>query len=378
MKHPVFSLSLAILLHRPLRTFMTAVGVAVAFFLTCAQLGLMVGWCNTVTALVRHAGADLWFMAEKTPAYDYGTAIPRIRLYQARSLPGVASAEPLFMAWNIWQRPDGRRVNVELVGLDAKLMGGPWAMQQGSLDCVRVPNNIVADELFLSALGVTNIGDTVEMMGRRARVGAISKSVRTFTASPFIFTRIDDAILYDKRYSSDEITYVMAKCAPGVAPAEIQRIAAARVPHTECLTSREFQVRSMKYWMLETGVGITVVLTALLGLAVGTVIVSQTLYAATQENIPHFATLLALGFPMRKLVAIVLMNATVVAGAGILAGGALFAAAMSASARTPIPLETTPLIAGAIVAVQYASCLFASALSINLLRKTDPVAVFNQ
>ncbi len=378
MKATVTTLSLAILRHRPMRTAVTAAGVAVAFFLTCAQFGLLVGWCHTLTALIRHAGADLWFMAERTPAYDYGTAIPRTRLHQVRSLPGVASAEPLVMAWNIWQRPDGRRVNVELVGLDAKLMGGPWAMERGRLDCVRTPNTVVVDELFLGALGVTNLGDTVEMMGLRATVGGISRRVRTFTASPFVFARIDDAIRYDKRYASDEITYVMATLEPGADAAAVKARAVAAVPHAECLTSREFQVRSITYWMLETGVGITVVLTAFLGLAVGTVIVSQTLYAATQENLPHFATLLALGFPLRTLVSVVLVNAAAVGGAGMLAGGALFGLAMLASARTPIPLETTPAIAAGLVAVQLLSCLLASVLSINLLRRTDPITVFGQ
>jgi hypothetical protein len=37
-------------------------------------------------------------MAEKTPAFDYGTAIPRNRIYQARSVPGAAWAEGMFLA----------------------------------------------------------------------------------------------------------------------------------------------------------------------------------------------------------------------------------------------------------------------------------------
>ncbi len=121
------------LLHNRPRLAFTIAGIAVAFFLAAAQFGLLVGWINTLTALIRHARADLWVMAEQTPAFDYGTAIPRQRVNQARSVPGVAWAEGLFMGWNIWQRPDGRRINVELVGLDVSHRGGPWEMHAGEL-----------------------------------------------------------------------------------------------------------------------------------------------------------------------------------------------------------------------------------------------------
>ena len=60
--------------------------------------------------------------------------------------------------------------------------------------------------------------------------------------------------------------------------------------------TRQFAVRTMKYWMLETGLGITVVITAVLGLLVGAVVISQNLFALTQEHLPQYATLLALGF----------------------------------------------------------------------------------
>src|SRR5580704_9886222 len=103
------------LAHKPIRLFVTWGGLGVLFFLAAVQLGLLVGWCNTVSAIVRHADADVWVMAEQTPAFDYGTAIPRQRVYQARSVEGVAWAEGLLMVWNYWQRPDGRRVNIELV-----------------------------------------------------------------------------------------------------------------------------------------------------------------------------------------------------------------------------------------------------------------------
>ncbi len=371
-------LTLAIFLHRKTRLALTIMGVAVAFFLAAAQFGLLVGWIHTNIALLNHAGVDLWIIAEKAPAWDYGTAIPRQRIYQARSVPGVAWAEGLFMAWNTWQRPDGRRVNVELVGLDKSNVGGPWQLQAGTLDCVHRTQTVIVDELFQDDLGVAEMGGSFEMYGERVTVGGISRGVRTFTASPHIFTSIEQAIRYDKRYRDDEITYVLVRCVAGADVAAVQAEMRRRIPQVEVLTTREFAVRTAKYWMLGTGIGITVVITAVLGLAVGAVITSQTLFATTQENLPHYATLLALGFRRRTLTAVVLGQSVAVGLAGAVLGTAFFFPASWASARTPIPLETTPQVYAALVAVSLLTCVLASFISVRTIFNLDPVVVFRQ
>lgn len=377
--HPVLRLAFEMLRHNRVRALFTIGGVAAAFFLAAAQFGLLVGWINTNTALVRHAGADLWVLAEQAPAFDYGTAIPRRRLYQARSVPGVAWAEPLFIAWNIWQRPDGARVNIELVGVDrGALRGGPWEFAAGSLEALRQPKTVVVDELYARTLGVRGIGDETELMGRRARVGALSTKVRTFTACPFVFASLPDAIAYDRRYRDDEITFVIAKCAPGADVRMVQAEMRRRLPHVEVLTTAELARRSARYWMLETGVGITVVITAALGLGVATAVTSQALYAITHEHLGNYATLLALGFRHARLAHVVLAQSVLLGGAGIAIGAGLFAFASVLSARTPIPLETTPAVFAALVLVSFGSCAAASWLSLRSIFRLDPVVVFQR
>jgi putative ABC transport system permease protein len=176
---------LRMLTERPLRLVVTLAGLGVAFFLSTAQIGLLVGWSNTNAALVMNAGVDVWVMAKRTPAYEFGSAFPRNRLYQVRSVEGVSWAAGLFTAWNVWQCPDGRRVNVEIVGLDDDCVGGPWSMRDGEVTAILRPDIVVVVETYLSALGVSQLGDEVELMGQRAAVGGISRGVRAFTASPW-------------------------------------------------------------------------------------------------------------------------------------------------------------------------------------------------
>jgi putative ABC transport system permease protein len=369
-------LAYKMLLHHKTRLMVTVLGIGVAFFLSAAQLGLLVGWCNTTSALVRHAAVDVWVMAPHTPAFDYGTAIPKQRLYQVRNVPGVEWAEGMFMGWNFWQRPDGRRVNVELIGLDDSLVGGPWEVKQGDLAVVHAPESVVVDDLYRDVLGIDGVGDEVEMLGKRAVVRAVSTGVRTFTTSPFVFTSLKTAIKYDKRYREDEITYVLARGDPGVPAARLRDAIRREVPNVEALTSDEFALRTMKYWMLETGAGITVVLTAVLGLVVAAVIISQTLFAITQDHLPDYATLSALGFSRGRLVGTVLVQSLLLGGAGTLLGSAAFAVAARFSAASPIPLEATPPSFAALVAICLGCCLLASGVSIRTLFRLDPLLVF--
>lgn len=368
--------ALHMLLHNRTRLMLTTGGVAVAFFLVLAQTGLLVGWVHTCTGIVRHANVDLWVMAEQAPAFDYGTAIPRQRIYETRSVPGVEWAQGMFIAWNIWHRRDGRRVNVQLVGLNDAHVGGPWKLVDGRLDCVERPNTVIVDKLYQSALGFQTIGEEFEMLGKRARIGAVSFGVRTLSACPFVFTSLKQAIDYDGRYRSDEITYVLVRCTPGVDVAAVQQEMRRRISHVEVLTTWEFALRTALYWMLETGVGITVLVTGALGVVVSIAITSQTLYAITQENLGNYATLLALGFHRARLVFMVLVQSLILGSAGVVGGSAMFFPAVSLSSATPIPLETTPAVYAGLVVLSLVSCGVASVMSVRSVFRIDPVTVF--
>jgi len=61
----------------------SGIGVIAGFVLAMAQVGMMLGWIETATLGITRAEADLWVVGVKTQAFDYGSPIPRQRLYQA-------------------------------------------------------------------------------------------------------------------------------------------------------------------------------------------------------------------------------------------------------------------------------------------------------
>jgi putative ABC transport system permease protein len=377
MNAVVIPIATQMLFHNHLRFAITVIGIAIAFFLAAAQIGLLVGWINTNSAIIRHAGVDIWVMAKETRTLDYGTAIPRHRIQQVSSVPGVTWAEGMLVGWINWQHPDGKHITVEVIGLDRSNVGGPWIITEGNIESIHLPSTVFVDELSKLALGVSKIGDEAEMEGRRVIIGGFSQGVRTFTAAPFVFTSIENALEYVPYYKDDEISYVLARTDPTSDLKQIRDRIALEVSNVEVLTTIEFAERSVKYWMLETGVGITVIITAALGLLVGAVIMSQTLFAITQDHIGNYATLLALGFHQKTLRQIVLTQSLSLGGLGIMVGSFLFLLACNASARSPIPLETTPLVSLGLIAFSLFCCIAASWFSIRAIFKLDPVMVFH-
>jgi putative ABC transport system permease protein len=288
----------------------------------------------------------------------------------------VASADELFMGWNYWHCPDGKRITVEVVGLDRSNTGGPWDMAAGTLDDLHRPDGVIVDELYAPALGVGRVGDEVEITGRRAVVVGICRGVRTFTAAPFVFTSIKAARRYDPRYAADEITYVLVKSRPGWTPEATAAAIRTEVPHVEVLTARQFAVRTMRFWMLETGAGISVVLTAVLGLVVGTAVTNQTMYAITQDNLPNYATLMAVGFTRRQLLGCVVYQAVLLGAIGVILGGVGFILARQASAASQMPLGTDPWLFAGLVVISLAGSGVGGVASVRTVVKVDPAIVF--
>ncbi len=365
------------LLHKKTRLAFTVLGLAILFLLSAAQIGLLIGWINTITAVMAHTDADVWVMAQNTASWEFGTSIPRHRIYQTRNVKGVAWTQGLYVGWSMWQRPDGKRLNVQVIGLDQYSIGGPWSMREGKVDCVHLSDSVIVDELFLDTLGVKQLGEEFELQThKKATVRGISREVRTFTASPYIFTSMRTATKYDASYKIEDTTYVLVKCLPGVDPTQVARAIQAEVPGVEVLTTRELMTRSVVFWLIGTGMGLIVIMTAVLGVVVSAVVSTQTLYNITQDHLGNYATLLAVGFSRRQILTCVMLQGLGLSAAGVLLGSSGFCVLSILSGRTAAPVEMTPTLFAGLISIAVCCSLLGSFLSVKSILHLDPSIVF--
>ena len=155
-----------------------------------------------------------------------------------------------------------------------------------------MPDTVAVDELYLSKLGLSGLGQTVEIGDHRARIVALTRGIRSFTTSPYVFTSYANAIDYT-HFDDGQCTYILARPVPGLSPETLRDAIAASVPDIDVYTREQFAAKTQHYWMFTTGAGMALLIAACLGLVVGGVVVAQTLYATTMEGVGHIRAHLA-------------------------------------------------------------------------------------
>ncbi len=167
--------------------------------------------------------------------------------------------------------------------------------------------------------------------------------------------------------SPDDATFVLARCRDaGDAARVVQRL--RRYGNMSAFTSAEFSLRSRWYWLVMSGGGISLGCAALLGLLVGAVVTSQTLYAATAASFREYAVLRALGVPRWRLALIILAQSFWLGVAGVvLAFPAVFALAQAAGllgAQVFLP----PWVLGTATVLTLLTALLADLTALRSLR----------
>ena len=364
------------LAHDRARFVITLVGIVFSVVLMGVQMGLLVGFARTASSLIDRAGADLWITAAGTSNVDITGTLPQRWRHQAQAVPGVASAHDYMVQFAFWKKPDGGNESVIMVGIDlADPIGGPWNLVEGSLADLAIDGGIILDRLYMEKLGVRAVGETLEINNRRARVVGLTDGIRTFTQSPYVFVRHDEA----RRYTfvgDDRTTYVLVKLAPGADRDVVREALAARMPDVRVWTAEEFSNATRTYWLLTTGAGAALTLAAALGLVVGIVIVGQTLYASTVDRLPEYATLRAMGAPNAYLYEVILKQAAISAVLGFAAGFAATSVAVVISSTGNIAIAMPPWLALVLAVLTGVMCAAGAVFSIRRVMRIDVTSVF--
>jgi len=362
--------------HERVRLVITLVGVAFSVALIAIQLGLLVGFAETASSIVDLAGADVWIAARGTRNVDEAVEISERALYRASSTPGVAAADPYIVHFAAWKRPDGGSESVNLVGFDLERgVGAPWNLVEGSVQDLKQPDAVIVDVVYKERLGISRVGETVEINRHRARIVGFTQGIRAFTQSPYVFTSLQNARAFSG-YPGDELTYVLVRTTAGANPSAVRTTLAGRLPVYDVWSADGFSAQTRYYWLFTTGAGIALVIGALLGLIVGAVIVGQTLYANTIERLPEYGMLRAMGASGRYLHAIVVRQAAISAVFGSAIGLLITLALVHAARLSTVALVLPLPLAIGVAAVTVMMCVGAALVSIRKLTRLDPAELF--
>jgi putative ABC transport system permease protein len=298
------SYSLTTIWYERQRFLPAILAVAFSAVLIAVQSGLVLGLLSMMSVPVDKSTADLWVGYPGVRSVDLGRPIPERWAARLAAQPEVERAEPVMLGFSLWtpvssvEAPATPEV-CTVVGtrLDPRSLAAVEGLRADPdlLAKLAEPRAVAVDETELGRLGVRGVGEQAELFGRRVKLVGLVRGYRSL-GGPYVFCSVETAreLLM---YPPGQTTYLVARCSD---PAGVARRMAAYHQLT-AITADEFSARSRLHWLTTTKAGVAVGFTALLGLLVGAVVTSQTLYAATAASQREYATLRAMGIPKWRL-----------------------------------------------------------------------------
>jgi putative ABC transport system permease protein len=352
----------------------TVLGIAFSVFLMIFLGSLLVGFVRASSKVVDATDADLWITARGVTCFDFSAPVARRFEQLAHGVQGVDGSSRLLVRFVLYRKPGGNHRLIALVGADPQagsafplpLLAGTRAVE---------PDTVLVDHGDLAALGILGFPAEVEINGRRATVVGEIGGFSNFIGCPYVFTSFANAARYAGLTAEDGMN-VLLRVAPGRDVRQVQRQLRARLPEIDVWTREEFSRQSRIFWVVETGAGGGILMAALLGFIIGTVIASQQIYATTMENIEEFATLKALGASRWFIIRVLLAQALASGVAGCLLGVAATFPSVDVAQRFISWIYTPWWLPLVLVPPSLIMCAVAALTSVRAALGIDPARVF--
>ena len=357
------------------RFSVTVLGVSFAVFLMVFQGSLLAGFLRAASRLIDESDSDIWITARGVQAFEFGTALESRVRELAAGVPGVVETARVCVAFAVYRTPIGKQQVVALVGADPTVGKRFPVPDRDESASVMSPDAVLYDVSDRKQMEVSELPAEVEINRHRARIEQEIRGYGAFLGVPFLFTSYRNATRY-MDFGPEQAMYILVRTDKGYPLSEVQQTLKKRLPEVDVLTQDEFAHKSRMYWTMKTGAGGAILTAALLGFLIGLVVVSQTIYANTVENIEEYATLKALGASQSFVARIVLAQALICGAVGSVLG--LLAVIPSINyAQSLIPWLYSPWwLPGAMVGPGLAMCSLASIISVRSALTVEPGRVF--
>lgn len=372
----VLTLASRNLFHDRLRFVATLVGIVFSVVLVMIQMGLFLGFGRMVTTMIDHTSADLWVLPKGAKCFEDPSQMNAGMRDKVASVDGVASVVPLVIGFSDWRLGSGEVTPVFVVGADLRDKTlQPWNVVEGDVHNLSQLGAVVVDRSYFDRLGISSVGATAEIRGRRVKVVALTDGIRSFTTTPYVFVDLRNARQYTGTFP-ERASSMVVRLKPDADRASVLEAVKAKAGDAEVLTSAEFRDRSRSFWLFGTGAGAALFAGALLGVIVGTVIVAQTLYSSTKDHLSEFATLRAMGSSNGYIYSVIIYQALLNAVIGFVIAAAIGYLVVEATAKSALPIVITPWLVAALFVLTVMMCVASAIGAIVRVVRIDPATVF--
>jgi putative ABC transport system permease protein len=366
------SYSLTTIWHERKRFLPGIVAVAFSTVLILFQGGLLVGQFSLTSTPIDHTDADLWVGHPMDLSVDLGRPIPERWVSHVAVQPEVVHVETYIIGMIVVDRADGRSELCTVVGssLEDDAIGAVRELTPEQRRRLSEPGSVVADETELSRLGFERVGDVGEVVSKRVRLVGVVQGLKSL-AAPYLFCSLETARVLFGGIEENQTIFILARCRNPDTAGEVARRLRQEYPLL-AYTSSQFSTQTRWHWMSATKAGAAAVWSAVLGLVIGLVITSQTLYAATAAAWREYAVLEALGIPTWRMVATVLGQSFWVGAVGLVIAAPVALTLADLLSLVSIYVLFPPWLLGPSAGVTLLTVLISGVFALRSLRLAQP------
>lgn len=377
---PLFTaplLALRLLAHRPGRLALALLGLAAAVVVMFMEMGFFHGLIDSQARLGAVLNADLVILHANRWSLLEPDRIPRIRLQQARAVDGVAAVVPVY--------EDRALVGDAKLGLVRGISllafpAGARPLRAAGLDrlspALARPGTVLFDAKARDIYGEIRAGMEIRVNDQPCQVAGLVPIGPAMLTDGFLLMGEDT--WFSLGGDPDDVGLGLVTLAPGAEPERVRRELFARMGgEVAVLTPREIFWREVLYVSDALPVGNLFGIAMAVGFLIGVIVCQQVLFNEINDHLAQFATLKAVGYSGRFLVAVVLVEAGLLGVAAFapgLAGGALVYEFISQ--RTGLLMTFTAPRVALIFALTLGMSLFAGLLALRKVLRADPATLF--
>jgi putative ABC transport system permease protein len=372
--------------HHKSRLLVALAGIAFADVLIFMQLGFQNALYDSNTRLNRTFLGDIILISPQSRNMQNLATFSRRRLLQAADVPGVKSAEALYIGLVTWKNPQTRqKTTVQAIGFNPEQVALNIPEVNSQLDKIKLPETFLFDRAargeYAQVFQQIDAGKlvTTEVDKRTISIGGVFKLGASFGADGTLVSSDENFLRLFPRRQAGSISLGLINIQPGHEPQQVAASLKAylKSEDVKVLTRAEYIKFEEDYWKKESPIGFIFSLGVSMGFMVGVIIVYQVLSTDVNAHMKEYSTFKAMGYPNSYLLGVIFEEAIILAALGFIPGFIVPLGLYQLAANaTNLPIYMTAVRAIIVFFLTIIMCAFSGAIATRRLQAADPADMF--
>jgi putative ABC transport system permease protein len=371
--------------HDKVRLLTALSGIAFADILIFMQLGFKQALYTTNTQYPRSLRGDIVITSELATNFNQLYTFPRQRLYQAMNIPGVESAEAVYIGSLDWRNPQTKKkTSMMVIGFDPDQPAFDLPQVNSQLDKVKLPDTVLFDRAsrgeYQEVVAQLAAGKTVttEIERNTITVGGLFKVGASFDNDGALITSDQNFLRLFPKKQPGTVSLGVINLKPGSDPENVRASLNTYLPEdVRAFTYQEYVDAELNYIKTSRPIGFIFILGTAMGFIVGIVIVYQILSTDVNDHMAEYATFKAMGYRNSYLLGVVFEEVIILAVIGFVPSVAIASGLYRLTAMaTALPIVMPLARAVFVLVLTIIMCGISGAIATRKLQSADPADIF--